>query len=164
MPIKTGLNSEKQAVFNLIIEVKTLEKEKGGGWWLLTPRGRILPHLRAYNCKIDLTALKAEGNPDVPKSKEPDPPNTKPCKTIRKKQWVILTGAFLLQGTEAPICWHDQSFRVWAGSRFWDVVERLLKVTCLSDLTRCSYSVGAQMILPGETQTVSKVITELWRW
>lgn len=33
---------------------------KDGGSWLLTPRGRILPHLRAYNCKTGSTSSKSK--------------------------------------------------------------------------------------------------------
>lgn len=87
MLTKIGLNSEKQAVFTLTIKVSETSGE-GEGWKLMTSgtKRKDPAPPQGYNCKIVSTTHEAEGKPDVPASKEPGPPNPKPCETTRKKQ------------------------------------------------------------------------------
>lgn len=119
---------------------------KGGGWKLLTTgMKRKSPASRScLQLQNRVTVLKVKEKPDVPISKEPGPPKTKLCKTNRKKWWVRM-GEYFLQGAEAVVCWHNQSsgeVSCLSGTRIHDILERLPKVTWLSDYyTPCSYSI-----------------------
>lgn len=94
-------------------------------------------------------------------AKGPDLPNPKPCKTPRKKWRFIVMGDSLLGDTEAPMISHLERFAACqepGSGMLW----RHCRSSSSSLTTRaCCYCIWAQMILPGETWTVSKVTTEL---
>lgn len=89
----------------------------------------------------------------------------KPCKTTRKKWWVIAIGNSLLWGTKAPICWPDLSLRglLPAGGLIQDAVEGLSKLVRPSDCySLLSFYVAISDTATGYLETIRSVYRALW--
>ena len=157
---------EMQAVSTLSIWVSATSGA-GKGWNLMTAgtKSKAPAPPNSLQLQNRFTILEVEEESHVPPSKGSVPSDTNPCKTIRKKQWAIIMGNSLLQGTEALICWPDLSTREFCcllGPRTGILWRDCQSLSDYFPTTPCCSSTWSPMILQRETWTLSKVTIELW--